>query len=815
MLAVSRQALRPLPIALAVCCLLSLSACDTVSVSSVEVGDVEVAPPSAVVPEGGSVQFTASVLDLSGKVLAGRAVTWRSNAPSIATVDQDGMVQGVSFGTAAITASAGGEVGSAVALVGQPPRIRIDPVSLTFDGVEGQTAGAKTVSITNVGELPLEDLSAEITYTSAETGWLQTSLDRTTAPATLTVRASAAGLIRGTYTASVAVAGPLADNSPVHLPVTFTVQSSGPEIVAAPNPVQLSKASPQKVVNVTNGGAGALTGLSVSVSYEGRSGWLAASLSKDSAPATLTLSAAVGGLPDGTYNATVEIGSSNPGVDPITIPVTLSMAPLPPSLVVDPLQVNLAAAVNASTPAETDVAITNGGGGTLSGLVRSIRYGAGQPTGWLGATLSSTVAPATMTVFATPTGLAQGNYAAVIEVAGNASDSPRLVQVSFTVLPPPPTPPNTPTGLAVTVVGPNQLDLAWADAGGNETEFRVERRLQGGTWGQIATTSANTATYSDTAVDDGETYEYRVRACNDAGCSGFSAVASGMTPELPPTAPSSLSAVAQDTDEVRLTWTDESDNEANFELERSADGGVTWSVVASPGANTTEYRDEGVASGTDYSYRIRACNTSGCSAWSNVVAVSTPDAIPATPQGLNVEVLSAVEVELTWTDASANESNFVVERRRNGTSWQEVATLPANTTTYRDTGLWVGTTYRYRVKACNVEGCSQPTPDVRITTQNPTSVPTAPASLAVDDVQSNAVHLSWTDTSDNEVLFLVQRSTGAFGPWGDLEEVGVNVDSYSDTTVSASQIYNYRIFACNNLGCSPRSNVVQVLVPPS
>lgn len=904
----SKGLLGPLVTLVAIATLI-LQACDSVSVSSVEVGEVEVNPSSAVVPEGGTRQFSAVVRDISGKALAGRPVTWSSNAPSVATVDQSGMVTGLSFGTAAITASTGAAVGSAVALVGQPPRIRLDPTSLTFTAVQGQTPAPKNVAVSNSGELPLEDLTVEVEYGGSETGWVQATLTRSTAPAQVSVEVSAASLGSGTHTATLSVGGPLADNTPQQVAISFTVQSSGPVVTAAPSPVQLSAAEPQKVVSITNGGSGTLADLSASVTYQGRSGWLVASLSRTTAPASLTLSAVVGGLPDGSYNATVTVTGT--GGASLAIPVVLSLAPLPPSLDVEPTQVSLAAAVNANAPATTEVAINNGGGGTLSGLTRSIRYGSGQATGWLSASLSSTTAPSTMTVSAAPNGLAQGAYAAVIEVSGNAGNSPRLVQVSFTVLPPPPTPPNSPTGLTANAVASDQIDLSWTDAGGNETGFRVERRVGAGAWSQIATPSANTTTYSDSGLSDGVTYQYRVRACNDAGCSGFSGVASATTPVAIPAVPTSLRVRWESPTQSHLFWFDVSDNEANFELQRreSSSSGSTFAQVATPPANATEHFDNGLTPVRSYAYRIRACNSAGCSTWSNTAEVTTPAQTPSAPSGLSASalststirlawsdnddqeedqrierrqdsgpwaqiatvlqdvqahddtglnqgtsytyrlracgpgddcsgysneasattqspqvppatprslvasVLSAQHVDLAWIDGSNNETSFSLERRRNGTTWNEIAVIPANVMAFRDSGLWVGTTYRYRLKACNAWGCSNPTPDERITTQDPSSVPNAPSNLNVQAVQAGRVDLAWSDNSGNEITFLIQRATGAFGAWADLELVEVGTVTYRDTTVSGSQLYNFRVFACNNIGCSDRSNVVTVVTP--
>lgn len=56
----------------------------------------------------------------------------------------------------------------------------------------------------------------------------------------------------------------------------------------------------------------------------------------------------------------------------------------------------------AGDPASVDVAVGNGGEGTLDGLSVSVSYPAGEPVGWLDATLDRTSAPATVRLEARP-----------------------------------------------------------------------------------------------------------------------------------------------------------------------------------------------------------------------------------------------------------------------------------------------------------------------------------------------------------------------------------------------------------------------------
>jgi hypothetical protein len=70
--------------------------------------------------------------------------------------------------------------------------------------------------------------------------------------------------------------------------------------------------------------------------------------------------------------------------------------------------------------------------------------------------------------------------------------------------------------------------------------------------------------------------------------------------------------------QVNLTWTDNSNNETGFQVERSTNGS-TFAVIATTAANTTSYRDSNAAKNQRYYYRVCAKNIVGLSAYSNVV----------------------------------------------------------------------------------------------------------------------------------------------------------------------------------------------------
>ena len=87
--------------------------------------------------------------------------------------------------------------------------------------------------------------------------------------------------------------------------------------------------------------------------------------------------------------------------------------------------------------------------------------------------------------------------------------------------------------------------------------------------------------------------------------------------------------------QLSLTWSDNSSNESGFKIERSSNGS-TYAQVATVGADVVSYTDSGLNAGTSYSYRLRAYNSNGDSAYSNVATQTTPAAANTVPTISNI-----------------------------------------------------------------------------------------------------------------------------------------------------------------------------------
>lgn len=141
---------------------------------------------------------------------------------------------------------------------------------------------------------------------------------------------------------------------------------------------------------------------------------------------------------------------------------------------------------------------------------------------------------------------------------------------------------------------------------------------------QISGTDS-TYSFAATASSAGD-YAVRVSNVNGLIFSDKAVVAVN----LPPSAPSSLSAAAVSSSQINLSWSDRSSNETGFKVERRLGSSGTWAQIASRAANVATYSDTGRAAGTLYQYRVRAYNASGDSDYSGTASATTQPAAGTT-----------------------------------------------------------------------------------------------------------------------------------------------------------------------------------------
>ena len=146
--------------------------------------------------------------------------------------------------------------------------------------------------------------------------------------------------------------------------------------------------------------------------------------------------------------------------------------------------------------------------------------------------------------------------------------------------------PSAPYNLTARAVGTSQIDLSWSaprnTGGAPVLGYRIEASSDGGTTWRIIRRNTNSTTtrLSDMHLQPATTRHYRVAAINTAGTGPFSNVAQATTEATLPGTPRTLTAEADGTSEIDLSWqaptTDGGADITGYRVEVSENGGGTW-----------------------------------------------------------------------------------------------------------------------------------------------------------------------------------------------------------------------------------------------
>lgn len=96
----------------------------------------------------------------------------------------------------------------------------------------------------------------------------------------------------------------------------------------------------------------------------------------------------------------------------------------------------------------------------------------------------------------------------------------------------------------------------------------------------------------------------------------------GSAPPPPPSAPA-LSATANSSSQITLTWSDSATDRSGYSVERKTGAGGTYASIGALGASSRSFVNTGLAAGTTYFYRLRATTTSGAIVYSNEASATT------------------------------------------------------------------------------------------------------------------------------------------------------------------------------------------------
>ncbi|MDE2870953.1 MAG: fibronectin type III domain-containing protein [Gemmatimonadota bacterium] len=392
--------------------------------------------------------------------------------------------------------------------------------------------------------------------------------------------------------------------------------------------------------------------------------------------------------------------------------------------------------------------------------------------------------------------------------------------------------PDPPRNLSADATGQTRIDLDWdppaGDGGSEVTGYRIEVSPNGHTWSDLERNTGRTTTrYAHTGLDPGSTRHYRVSAINSVGTGEASDTASATTAPAVPGAPSGLSAVADGTSQIDLSWTAPADDGGaditGYRVEVSDDGTSWRDLRSDTNSDDTEYSHTGLDPGTTQHYRVSAINAAGTGEPSEAASATTDPTVPDPPTGLSAAADGQTRIRLSWTapvyDGGAPVTAYQVEVSADSADTWTV--LSANTgnarTTFTHTGLEPGTTRHYRVAAVNVAGPGGPSNVAHATTD--ATVPDPPTDLAAAANGISQIDLAWTapvkDGGAPVTGYRIEVSTTSGQTWRTLVTDTDNTSTmYSHTGLPPATRRDYRVSAVNRVGAGEPSNVADATTDP-
>ena len=412
--------------------------------------------------------------------------------------------------------------------------------------------------------------------------------------------------------------------------------------------------------------------------------------------------------------------------------------------------------------------------------------------------------PSVSTSFA-HTGLTTGqNYSYQVLAINSVGNSPYTASVSTVAG----DAPSQVTGLATTAVSDTAIDLAWNVPANNAysiSVYNVLRSVDGTTWTSLTST---TNSYSDTGLTADTVYHYKVSAVNILGTGPESAVSQQRTFGLPDPV-TSITLTPQSTTQIDLSWTQPNLNGfplSAYTVQYSTNSGTTWTTLATQ--TSTTYSSTALTQNTVYDYRINTTNSFGNTDGSANTATTYPIAtnvISGTSQ-------SDTSIQVTWNAIAGNGSvQYSLERSADsGVTWTPVS-IYLTGTTHTDTGLTPLTGYNYRVSSVNSAGLSSPS--ISSNTVTTFGVPDIPTNLALTALLNAEIKLDWvapTTTNGAPVTsYNIERSTNG-STWSVLVN-NVSGLTHTDTSLTTSQVYYYKVSANNLYGTSGFSTSANIM----
>ena len=339
----------------------------------------------------------------------------------------------------------------------------------------------------------------------------------------------------------------------------------------------------------------------------------------------------------------------------------------------------------------------------------------------------------------------------------------------------------------------NTITLTWDDAGDAEL-YRVYRYNEDTKkYAYVAT--VNDTTYTDTNLQPGTNYQYKVRCVWTIGGNNYyGTYSSDLTVPTLPAQVTNVRVDKQTGKTVSLAW-DSVNGADGYRIYRYNSDSDSYEELDTVGADRTSYEVTGLASACEYRFKIRASKTMNANTYwgeysEKVVAVTKPDKVAE----LSARTLGASEIELTWKKSS-HVTGYQIYRLDGQTGkYVKIATveesMPAS---YTDCKLSAATEYSYKVRAYkNFEGTNYygSFSNVKSQVTKPDKVQRLKAST-----KASAVTLKWA-ASENVTGYQIYRLNTKTKKYEKIATInGADKITYKNKSLKKGKTYRYKIRA--------------------
>jgi YD repeat-containing protein len=338
--------------------------------------------------------------------------------------------------------------------------------------------------------------------------------------------------------------------------------------------------------------------------------------------------------------------------------------------------------------------------------------------------------------------------------------------------------------------GNGQFTISWTGAG--YTSSVEQSTNNGSSWAPAATGYNNSGSVTFTRAQG--IWWYRIKYCNFTGnppnltCQYTTTYAfSVLTPPATPAFESLLRTSESSTLNIAAIWPSTA---TSFEWQERENNG-SWTNLAT--TTTDWFQRTGRSSGI-WGYRVRACNSAGCSAYSleQVFYVAITPGIPAS---ITVPGSTYGSFTASWGTASGSVTAYDLDIRLGGGSYTDRYDGSSLST---PVSVSVTGTYYFRVRACRTTVTYTNCSDWRTSSGVVASLPPIPGSLTVPATNNTGNYsVSWGAIA-GVANYTLQERIGS-REWATVQDTAATSRSF---TGKGNSRYSYRVRACAAMGCS-------------